>query len=149
MAQLCIRFEHKQFHENYSRNGVSRVWVIKEINKWGGKKDLDPPTGWNSPYCEEVGETRKVRESSWSGEGYQVLPTALCLFFTGTITECCLLIYRLPWHCLSWQLASHLPPSLPSKNGNNGFEGDETLPVSRLAPPLTSKALHSCHLLTF
>lgn len=44
--------------------------------KWGWtKKDVDPPTGWNSPYCEEVGETGKVRELGWSGREGEGIPS--------------------------------------------------------------------------
>lgn len=45
----------------------SHKWLWKENHKKmsksrEGKKDVVPPTGRNSPYCEEVGETGQVGE---------------------------------------------------------------------------------------
>lgn len=128
--------------------------MAAETNRISGdrkKKDVDPPTWWNSPYCEEVGETEKVRELGWSrrrGRGSHVLPTTLCLYFTGTITESRLLISRLPWHCLSWQLASLLRVP-PFQELQQWIAVLSCCQCQRLAPPLTSMLLLSCYLLTF
>lgn len=103
---------------------------IKKRDKWGWIKRCSPVCmRWNSPYCEEVGETGKVRELGWSGG---VFPTALCLHFTGTIPECHLLISRLPWQWISWQLASLLPVP-PFQDWQWWIWGAETLPVSKIS----------------
>lgn len=89
------RKKNRLIGKDEKKQGCKLSYGKKQSILWGG--------GWNWE-----GEGARLK---WEGErgGYQVLPTALCLYFTGTIPECRLLIFRLPWHCVSWQLASLLP----------------------------------------
>lgn len=92
---------------------------MKQSILWGG--------GWD---WEGEGAGLKWEE----GEGIQDLPTTLCLYFTGTIPESRLLISRLPWHCLSWQLASLLRVP-PFQEWQQWIGGLGCCQCQRLAPP--------------
>ncbi len=100
-----------------------RRWV--RLGRWGSEAEVgmggERDTKSLLPHCVCTLPAQSQNASCW----FPVCP--------GTTS-------RGSWHPFS--------PSLSSRNGNNGFGGLRRCQRQRLTPPLTSIALHCCHLLT-
>lgn len=135
-AARCMHFKHRGTKK-------TAIKVCKEIDP--KKREKMKTFQWEERVHSVRRWVRWRRWRRWVEVGWRgrdtVLPTLHCLFFSSTIPECHLLIFRLPWHCLSWQLASYPPlPSLPK--GSNSGSG---APASNLS---TTSRLHGSALLT-